>query len=197
MADTRKTQKIEKTEEIESTIVMDEAWKTRSALKSVTHLSEIIRETPRMIDADNLQADSSTEFRQQLEHTGKRYKILKMIAEGGFGKIFLAKDLILGREVVIKSLKTEHLARPESIEKFISEAKLSAQLDHPAIVPLFSLDTDSEDGLHLAMQLVNGITLKESLPGVMSAVFRSGWKVFSRSATPSSTATAGASSIAI
>ena len=160
MADTQKTQKIE---EIESTMVMDEARKTKSALKSVTHLSEIIQETPGVIDANNLQADSSAEFRRKLEHTGKRYKILKMIAEGGFGKIFLAKDLILGREVVIKSLKEEHLARPESIEKFISEAKLSAQLDHPAIVPLFSLDTDTVDGLHLAMQLVNGITLKEFL----------------------------------
>ena len=157
MADTKKTI------DLESTMVMDDARKITTSLKSVTHLSDIIRGEPRGIDSKALRADSSADFRRQLEHTGKRYKILKMIAEGGFGKIFLAKDLILGREVVIKSLKTEHLARPESIERFISEAKLSAQLDHPAIVPLFSLDTDTADGLHLAMQLVNGITLKEFL----------------------------------
>ena len=160
MADIDKTIKIE---EPESTMVMGDAQKITTSLKSVTHLSEIIKGKPRGIDSNDLQADPSAEFRHKLENTGKRYKILKMIAEGGFGRIFLAKDLILGREVVIKSLKTEHLARPESIAKFISEAKLSAQLDHPAIVPLFSLDTDTADGLHLAMQLVNGITLKEFL----------------------------------
>ena len=157
MADTKKTV------DIDHTMVMDDARKNQPSLRSVTHLSDIIQGKPRVIDSDNLQADPSAEFRHQLENTGKRYKILKMIAEGGFGRIFLAKDLILGREVVIKSLKEEHLARPDSIEKFISEAKLSAQLDHPAIVPLFSLDTDTVDGLHLAMQLVNGITLKEFL----------------------------------
>ena len=157
MADTKKTV------DIDHTMVMDDARKNQPSLRSVTHLSDIIQGKPRVIDSDNLQADPSAEFRRQLENTGKRYKILKMIAEGGCGRIFLAKDLILGREVVIKSLKEEHLARPDSIEKFISEAKLSAQLDHPAIVPLFSLDTDTVDGLHLAMQLVNGITLKEFL----------------------------------
>ena len=160
MADTEKTQK---TEELEVTMVMDDARKNTTSLRSVTQLSDIIEGKPRVIDSGNLEADSSADFRRQLENTGKRYKILKMIAEGGFGKIFLAKDLVLGREVVIKSLKTEHLAKPESIAKFISEAKLSAQLDHPAIVPLFSLDTDTVDGLHLAMQLINGITLKEFL----------------------------------
>jgi len=160
MADSEKKKKAE---DLGSTMVVDTTRKITSAIPSVTHLSEIIKGKPRGIDTDNLQADPSAEFRRQLENTGKRYKILKMIAEGGFGKIFLAKDLILGREVVIKSLKTEHLSRPENVERFISEAKLSAQLDHPAIVPLFSLDTDTADGLHLAMQLVNGITLKEFL----------------------------------
>ena len=160
MADPEKTKR---TEDLEVTMVMADARKNKPSMKSVTNLSDIIEGTPRTIDSKNLRADSSAEFRRHLENTGKRYKILKMIAEGGFGKIFLARDLVLGREVVIKSLKTEHLARPESVEKFISEAKLSAQLDHPAIVPLFSLDTDTVDGLHLAMQLVNGITLKEYL----------------------------------
>ena len=111
----------------------------------------------------NIAADVSLEFRRKLDKSGNRYKLLKVIAEGGFGRIFLAEDLILGRLVVIKSLKESHLAKTESVRKFISEAKLTSQLDHPAIVPLFSLDTDSADGLHLAMQLINGITLKESL----------------------------------
>ena len=157
------TDKIGPQEEIERTVVMEDAPKATSGNRSGTHLSDIIDGAPAAIDQVDLEADTSPEFRRSLENTGNRYKILKMIAEGGFGRIFLARDRVLGREVVVKSLKEEHLTRPASVRKFISEAKLNAQLDHPSIVPLFSLDTDSRDGLHLAMRLVNGITLKEYL----------------------------------
>ena len=156
-------EKKENTEGVEATVIITDESKNTSSGRSGTHFSDIIEGDPDVIDSSDLQADASAEFRHKLENTGKRYKILKMIAQGGFGRIFLARDLILGREVVIKSLKEEHLARSASVEKFIAEAKLTAQLDHPAIVPLFSLDTDTADGLHLAMQLVNGITLKEYL----------------------------------
>ena len=133
------------------------------AARSARSFSEMIGPCPDPIDGMKIEADVSLEFRRKLDKSGRHYKLLKVIAEGGFGRIFLAEDLILGRLIVIKSLKEAHLDRTESVRKFISEAKLTSQLDHPAIVPLFSLDTDSTDGLHLAMQLVNGITLKEYL----------------------------------
>lgn len=150
--------------DIEHTLVMSDTSGTETGSKSGSLRSDIVIEgSHKTIETVDLNADSSLDFRRTLEKSGKRYQIRKMIAEGGFGRIFLAKDLVLGRDVIIKSLKEEHLARAGSIEKFISEAKLNAQLDHPAIVPIFSLDTDSQDGLHLAMQLINGITLKEYL----------------------------------
>lgn len=150
--------------DIEHTLVMSDTSGTETDSKSGSLRSDIVIEgAQETIETVDLNADSSPEFRRTLEESGKRYRIKKMIAEGGFGRIFLAKDLVLGRDVIIKSLKEEHLARAESVAKFISEAKLNAQLDHPAIVPIFSLDTDSQDGLHLAMQLINGITLKEYL----------------------------------
>lgn len=102
-------------------------------------------------------------FLEKLEKSGKRYRILKLLASGGFGRVFLAQDRVLGRKAVIKSLREDLLHRPDTVKKFIAEAKLNAQLDHPAIVSLFSLDSDDEGGLHLAMQLINGITLKEYL----------------------------------
>ena len=110
-----------------------------------------------------LDVDVSTEFRRQLENTGNRYQIIKLISEGGFGRIFLARDRVLGRTVVVKSLKDDARKHPDRVARFIAEAKLNSQLDHPAIVPIYSLDTDNQDGLHLAMQLVDGITLKEYL----------------------------------
>ena len=148
---------------IEHTLVINDADRDPKHKSTGTDSSRLLGDTPEAIDPVDLEADSSLEFRRALEISGKRYKILRMIGEGGFGRIFLAKDLVLGREVVIKSLKENHLVRDESVRKFISEAKLNSQLDHPSIVPIYSLDTDSQDGLHLAMRLVNGVTMKEYL----------------------------------
>lgn len=157
-------------EPVEVTQVISSVAGGRTATSPQTQTSQHTRNFSELIDSStepvsdmNLEADISLEFRRKLDKSGKRYKLLKVIAEGGFGRIFLAEDLVLGRLIVIKSLKEAHLARAESVRKFISEAKLTSQLDHPAIVPLYSLDTDSADGLHLAMQLINGITLKEYL----------------------------------
>ncbi|MBR0459549.1 MAG: protein kinase [Victivallales bacterium] len=152
---------------MDATVVMndlaDAPSDKRSDSSSGTHPSNLIGHAPQPIDQADLTADSSLDFRRTLEQSGKRYRIQKMIGEGGFGRIFLAKDLTLGRDVVIKSLKENHLKHDKSVRMFISEARLNAQLDHPAIVPIYSLDTDSNDGLHLAMRLVNGIDLKEYL----------------------------------
>lgn len=145
--------------EADLTQVLNETSKTMHS----TQASDIIHDTSDLLDPIDLTVDSTLEFRRSLDRSGKRYQILKLLAEGGFGRIFLARDRILGRKIVIKSLRENLLDKPEVVKKFIAEAKLNAQLDHPAIVPLIGLDSDSVDGLHLAMQLVNGITLKEHL----------------------------------
>ncbi|MDD3118610.1 MAG: serine/threonine protein kinase [Victivallales bacterium] len=108
-------------------------------------------------------SSDTPELRAQLNNVNRRYKFLNLFAEGGFGKIFRAKDRALERTVIIKSLRKEYVDDKASVEKFIAEAKLSAQLDHPTIVPLYSLDTDDDHGLHLAMKYIDGITMKEFL----------------------------------
>ena len=110
-----------------------------------------------------LSTNDTPELRAQLNNVNRRYRFLELFAEGGFGKIYRAKDRALERTVIIKSLRKEYVGDKASVEKFISEAKLNAQLDHPAIVPLYSLDTDAGGGLHLAMKFIDGITMKEFL----------------------------------
>ncbi|MBR4220228.1 MAG: protein kinase [Victivallales bacterium] len=147
---------------IEATVVIGEQPAPKASGDG-RRSSDVIPDMAHPIGKETLDADTSLEFRRSLEKSGKRYRLEKLIAEGGFGRVFLARDLVLGREVVVKSLKVERLQSQQSIRKFIAEARLNAELDHPSIVPVFSLDTDSKDGLHLAMRLVNGITLKEYL----------------------------------
>ncbi len=95
------------------------------------------------------------------------YAVKEKIAEGGQSEIFRAYDRSLKREVAIKRLRL----LPESPEKqsksfndFIIEARLSAQLEHPAIVPLYGLFCgDAPEELNLAMKLLRGQTMQERL----------------------------------
>jgi serine/threonine protein kinase len=104
--------------------------------------------------------------RKNLRDIKETYEVLDTFAEGGLGKIKKGKDKTLERQVAIKSLKKDFLNEDYIVENFAAEAKLTAQLDHPAIAPLYGINTDSENGLHLAMKLINGITLREYLEKV-------------------------------
>ncbi len=91
------------------------------------------------------------------------YEMMEDFAEGGLGKLNIAKDKILKRFVAVKSLKDEFKEHPQLPLDFISEAQITAQLDHPSIVPIYSLNTDNRQGLHFAMKLVNGRTMRECI----------------------------------
>ena len=80
----------------------------------------------------------------------------KELGAGGQAQLFLGFDLHLRRQAAIKSMRPEQCGVRELREKFISEAMITAQLDHPAIVPVYSIHRDKDDQLHLAMKLVNG-----------------------------------------
>ncbi|MCK5844262.1 MAG: serine/threonine protein kinase, partial [Victivallales bacterium] len=91
-----------------------------------------------------------------------QYTVSDKIAEGGQGVIHKAKDKFLKREVVVKSLKSEFLDEPKVIETFVTEAKITSQLDHPAIIPLHTLNSScDEKGLHIAMKMIRGRNLRE------------------------------------
>ena len=90
------------------------------------------------------------------------YEIKDKFAEGGQGVISRGKDKVLQRYVAVKSLKPSYLKNQQVIKNFITEAKITAQLDHPSIIPLYSIHSSSVDkGLHISMKLIHGHTLKE------------------------------------
>lgn len=92
-----------------------------------------------------------------------RYRVVRVIAEGGQAKIALAVDRCLNRKVALKSMRQELLRNEAARHDFLTESRVTASLDHPAIVPIYSLNSDPEGGLHLAMKLMNGRTLKKYL----------------------------------
>ena len=88
-----------------------------------------------------------------------RYEIIGKVGAGGMSDVYKAKDHILGRVVAIKVLKSEFSEDINFVTKFRTEAQSAAGLEHPNIVNIY--DVGSESGLHfIVMEYVEGITLK-------------------------------------
>ena len=96
----------------------------------------------------------------------------KAFATGGQGSISRATDLALGCTVAMKTLHKQYNSNPGAREAFINEARITAELDHPAIIPIHGLFGDSQNGLHLAMKLIEGYTLDKFIQRI-SAIYNS------------------------
>lgn len=88
-----------------------------------------------------------------------RYEIIGKIGAGGMSDVYKARDHILGRNVAIKTLKAEFGEDVNFVMKFRTEAQSAAGLEHPNIVNIY--DVGSESGMHyIVMEYVEGVTLK-------------------------------------
>ena len=88
-----------------------------------------------------------------------RYQLQGEIARGGMGAILRGRDVDLGRELAIKVLLESHQGNPEVVRRFVEEAQIGGQLQHPGIVPVYELGTFPDRRPFFAMKLVKGRTL--------------------------------------
>jgi len=90
-----------------------------------------------------------------------RYQLQGEIARGGMGAILKGRDVDLGRELALKVLLESHQGNPEVLCRFIEEAQIGGQLQHPGIAPVYELGTFPEPDRrpYFAMKLVKGQTL--------------------------------------
>ncbi len=84
------------------------------------------------------------------------YELLEVIGEGGVGVVYAARQASIDRRVAIKMLREEYRVRPEHRDKFLAEAVLTGELDHPNIVPIYDLGRNKEGELFYAMKNVVG-----------------------------------------
>ena len=94
-----------------------------------------------------------------------RYHLLHEVGHGGIGVVFRARDRFLGREVAVKVLHAAHQDKRESRRRFIEEARVGSQLQHPAIVPVYELGAFGDERPFFTMKLVEGRTLAALLHG--------------------------------
>ncbi len=90
-----------------------------------------------------------------------RYKIERLLGEGGMATVFLAHDLKHDRNVALKVLKPE-LAAILGAERFLNEIKVTANLQHPNILPLYD-SGEADTFLYYVMPFVEGAGLRETM----------------------------------
>ncbi len=96
--------------------------------------------------------------RKQFNH----YKLLELIGQGGMGQVFKALDCNLNRHVALKVLKRELASSPEEREKLAAEARITASINHPYVVKVFSFGQDHGQ-FYMAMELIPNASLDDLL----------------------------------
>ncbi|KAA3663974.1 MAG: FHA domain-containing protein [Chloroflexi bacterium] len=91
-----------------------------------------------------------------------RYRLESLLGDGGMGTVYRAYDLNLDRQVAIKLMHAHFARRAEFRARLNQEAKTAAQLDHPSVVGIYDFG-DSDDGLFIAMEYVDGGSLRDHL----------------------------------
>jgi tRNA A-37 threonylcarbamoyl transferase component Bud32 len=91
------------------------------------------------------------------------YRLLSFLAQGGMAEVYIALDTILNREVVFKVIRSILAQDKSFIARFRREAQITAQLNHPNIVQIYSTDFTPDGRPYLAMQYIKGGTLQDYL----------------------------------
>lgn len=99
-----------------------------------------------------------------------RYTVVAEIAEGGMGKILKVYDHNLKRCVAMKVVLKRGEGDRYAFQKFVEEAQVNAQLEHPNIVPTYDIGIDREGNLYFTMRMVHGRSLREIIRGLQEEV---------------------------
>src|SRR5271165_4874960 len=91
----------------------------------------------------------------------ERYSLTRLHAKGGMGQVWLARDTSLGRQIALKELRPDQADNSKVCSRFLYEAKITAQLEHPGIVPVYELGEGQAP--YYTMRFVKGRTLSEAI----------------------------------
>jgi uncharacterized protein (TIGR03067 family) len=91
-----------------------------------------------------------------------RYEPTRLLGTGGMGTVWLAQHRVMGRQVAVKVIRPEFVAKPGAAERFHRETQAAARLHHPNIVTAFDAENAGESHL-LAMEYVEGVNLADLL----------------------------------
>ena len=97
---------------------------------------------------------------------GGQYRVLRRLGAGGFGVVYLVETVVGGLRRALKVLHTEWLASPEMRDRFINEAVVLEQVNHPNVARCYAVGTlEDDEALYILLELVDGVPLSALLKG--------------------------------
>ena len=118
--------------------------------------NQTVDETPRQ---DFVVDDPGASAPEQTPTSLAHLKLLEEIARGGMGAILRGRDVTFGRDVAVKVLLQAHLGKTEFVQRFVEEAQIAGQLQHPGVAPVYELGRFADQRPYFTMKLVKGETL--------------------------------------
>lgn len=100
----------------------------------------------------------------------RHYVFEKELGQGAMGVVYQAHDRILGRHVAYKALLSQSQLPPRVVQRFINEVQITAQLDHPHIVPVYRMSYQEQGLPTYTMKKISGFTLKALLSQTRQAL---------------------------
>lgn len=100
---------------------------------------------------------------EKISNAYAKYADFKELNSGGKAVLIQCRDTNLGRDVVLKKLRPEFRNDAIELRRLLREAKITAQLQHPATVPLYELGQDDDGNWYFAMKKIEGYTLFEAI----------------------------------
>jgi serine/threonine protein kinase len=88
----------------------------------------------------------------------ERYRVVRLLGEGGMGSVYEAEQLVMQRRVALKVIHRAYTANPAAVERFRREVRVAARLAHPNIVTAYDAET-AGDSHFLVMEYVEGVSL--------------------------------------
>ena len=117
----------------------------------------------RIGEADSDQSSHPDSDSTRAEIAGGRFQVIRPHARGGLGEVFVAFDRELKRSVALKELQASLAHDPAAQARFLLEAEVTGSLEHPGIVPVYSLGRYADGRPYYAMHLVQGETLRAAI----------------------------------
>src|SRR5260370_4664950 len=105
--------------------------------------------------------DIATLRRRLQKALGKEFSVGDLLGEGGFAAVFRVRQPALNRDVAVKVLDLGQTPSPGLAERFVREARTSAQLEHPHIVPIYKVGGYKNEVLYIVMRCVDGPSLRQ------------------------------------
>jgi serine/threonine protein kinase/Flp pilus assembly protein TadD len=123
--------------------------------------AEVLKSGVRSSDPEP--ATSTTNRTAPVARATDRYVLLDNFAHGGLGNLWRAEDTAIRREVAYKELLPKALKKPIQVERFVEEAQISGQLEHPGIIPIYDIGVQENGAPFYTMKLVRGGNMEAAI----------------------------------